>query len=231
MMLFTPFQLQNNVVNINPRSDPVRTITRDPQPFASFMGFTRRKGYTTSKSMVSFPPAPSTISNSRNQTITQLVNSPPTEEKKILWGEPTWYLFHTLAEKVYDEKFQEIRTSLLEIIYTIAINLPCPTCAEHAKQYLVGINFNAIQSKIQLKQILFQFHNAVNARKNLPQFEVSNLDEKYSKAITINIMQNFMKQYEKKSMSVRLIADDLHRQRIIVLLKAWFNSHILYFAS
>ena len=38
-MLFTPFQLQNNVVNINPRSDPVRTITRDPQPFASFMGY------------------------------------------------------------------------------------------------------------------------------------------------------------------------------------------------
>ena len=219
----------------SPSSGQDKPMSTEPQQFASFMGFTRRKGYTSPKSMVYFDPKVASSSPSppivRNQTITQLVNSPPMEEQKILWGAPTWYLFHTLAEKVYEHKFNEIRVSLLHILYTISINLPCPTCAEHAKQYLGGINFNAIQNKEQLKQMLFQFHNAVNKRKQFSQFEGSDLDEKYSKAITINVIQNFMRHYEKNSKSVRLIADDLHRQRIVSLLKTWFNTHIPYFSS
>ena len=229
MMTLNPFITRSP---IPPLTAQIHSSSPSPRQFDSFMGFTRRKGYTTPKTPLIVSPSPINTPSGyqRQQTITQLVNNPPsTQENKILWGEPTWFLFHTLAEKVHESEFDKIRASLLEIIYTIAIHLPCPSCAAHAKQHLDGINFNAIQTKAQLKQMLFEFHNSVNKRKNFPMFLSSDLDEKDSKAITFHIIQNFMIQFEKKTKSVRLIVDDLHRQRMTVTLKTWFNDHVMYF--
>ena len=61
--------------------------------------------------------------------------------KTMLWGEPTWFLFHTLAEKVKPKDFPKIRESFIHIILRICSNLPCPDCANHALQYMNGINF------------------------------------------------------------------------------------------
>lgn len=156
----------------------------------------------------------------------------PTQEKKkkpMKWGEPTWFLFHTLAEKVKEENFQQIRKELLDVIYTICVNLPCPTCATHATQYMNGINFNTIQTKQQLKDMLFSFHNTVNGRKQYPLFDYSELDAKYSSANTINIIQNFMVHFQDKHSSIHMIANDMHRARIATILKKWFNENIVYF--
>ena len=154
-----------------------------------------------------------------------IIQSQP-ESSKMSWGEPTWFLFHTLAHKIQDNHFKEIRAELLDIIYKICVNLPCPNCATHAKQYLDGINFNTIQTKLQLQQLCYQFHNKVNENKGVPIFPFSNLEEKYSNAITINIINNFLGVFMKKSKNIRLLADDLQRQRLIVYMKSWFQNHI-----
>lgn len=154
-----------------------------------------------------------------------IIQSQP-ESSKMSWGEPTWFLFHTLAHKIQDYHFQEIRAELLDIIYKICVNLPCPNCATHAKQYLDGINFNTIQSKLQLQQLCYHFHNKVNENKGIPIFPFSNLEAKYSNAITINIINNFLGVFMKKSKNIRLLADDLQRQRLIVYMKSWFQNHI-----
>ena len=75
--------------------------------------------------------------------------------KEMLWGEPTWFLFHTLAEKIKEEEFLNLRGELLGYIQKICGNLPCPTCAEHASRHLNGINFNTIQTKEDLQFMLF----------------------------------------------------------------------------
>jgi hypothetical protein len=62
--------------------------------------------------------------------------------KKMKWGEPIWNLFHVLAEKVKEETFANIREELLNIIYTICANLPCPDCANHATTYMNNINYS-----------------------------------------------------------------------------------------
>jgi hypothetical protein len=149
--------------------------------------------------------------------------------KKMKWGEPTWFLFHTLAEKVKAEYFSVIRTDLLNNIYAICKNLPCPTCASHATQYLNGINFNTIQTKQDLKLLLFQFHNTVNEKKGLPIFHLVDLDNKYSKAVTLNIINNFITHFRDKHKSIRMISDDLYRQRLSGLLMSWFSTHLKYF--
>ena len=152
------------------------------------------------------------------------------KKKSMKWGEPTWYLFHTLAEKVKPEVFPAIRSELLNTIYTICTTLPCPDCAKHATAYMNGINFNAIQSKEQLKDMLFTFHNEVNKRKNFPLFQRSMLESKYSSMNTVLVIQNFMMHYEDKhATAFRMIADDFHRKRISSHLKQWFTANLFSF--
>ena len=153
-------------------------------------------------------------------------NSDAPKKKSMKWGEPTWFMFHTLAEKVKPEYFQEIRMDLLNIIYTICTNLPCPDCARHATSYLNSINFHAIRAKDDLRLMLHAFHNSVNKRKGFPDFPLDQLTPKYSVANTVNIIHYFMPFFEDKHASIRMIADDMHRARIALQLKAWFNKNI-----
>lgn len=153
---------------------------------------------------------------------------PPTQ-KTMKWGEPTWYFFHTLAEKVKPSSFAQIRQELLSLITLICHNLPCPVCTEHAKQYLNGINYNTIHTKEHLKQLLFDFHNAVNQRKRYPEYNRGLLDEKYASAITVNIIHNFMSVYEKRTRGFKLLSDEIQRTRIMEHLKSWLVGHLIHF--
>ena len=158
----------------------------------------------------------------------QIVTEEP-EKKRKIWGPAIWFLFHTLAEKIKEESFHYIRVELLNNIYSICVNLPCPVCSAHAKEYMEKINFNTIRTKEDLKNMLFQFHNNVNLRKNVYLFPREQLDEKYSKAVTINIIQNFINHFSDKYRSHKLIADDLMRSRITIILKKWFSNNINHF--
>lgn len=168
-----------------------------------------------------------------NKTITepsQTIQKPPENKpKKMKWGQPIWFLFHTLAEKIKDEEFDSLRVEFLNIIYTICANLPCPDCANHATQYMNGINYQTIQTKQQLIDILYTFHNSVNQRKMFPIFPYSELREKYSKANTLKIIQNFMVHFQDKHYSIRMIANDFHRNILVNRLITWFNANISKF--
>jgi len=150
-------------------------------------------------------------------------------KKKMKWGEPTWFLFHTMAEKVKDEYFQSIRYELLNIIVLICKNLPCPDCANYASEYMKKVDFNSISTKQDLKLMLFQFHNVVNQKKQFPLFSIVDLDSKYFNADLVNIIQIFIFHFQDKSHSIRMIANDMYRSRIADQLKVWFNNNIQYF--
>jgi hypothetical protein len=153
----------------------------------------------------------------------------PDQPKKMKWGESVWFLLHTLCEKVKDEYFAEIRQDFLNIIYVICTNLPCPDCSAHAKTYLDSTRFlSIIQTKEQLKQFIFEFHNSVNARKGYTIFKYQDLP-KYSTAITKNIIYNFMDLYSVKNHSIHMISNDVYRNRMIEKIKEWFNNNIKYF--
>lgn len=169
-----------------------------------------------------FPPEPAPIAK-------QLENAPPAK-KTMIWGEPTWFLFHSLAEKIKPEYFALLRQDIFQMIMQICSNLPCPICATHAKQYLAATNFANIVSKDHLRFFFHRFHNEVNKRKGFAEFPLEELSAKYQKANTVNIINNFMVFFEDRSpKSQRMISDSLYRQRIISVIKLWFNKNIQYF--
>jgi len=148
---------------------------------------------------------------------------------KMRWGAPTWYLFHTIAEKVREESFPVIRSELLNIILTICTNLPCPDCAGHATKYIKSINFDTIVTKQGLKDMLFRFHNSVNIRKNFPLFTQIELDSKYASANTVAIIQNFFQVYDKSNASAKLSVNFLYRSTTISNIRTWFTLNIGHF--
>lgn len=148
---------------------------------------------------------------------------------KLKWGPSVWIFLHTIAEKIKPENFNGIKTVLIQFIYSICINLPCPECSIHAKKYLDTINLNAIQTKDDLKKMLFVFHNYVNARKGYAIFEYNELDTKYKTAITINVINHFMHNYTDKNGVVKLISENLFRNRIVQTFKEWFKKNYSLF--
>jgi hypothetical protein len=163
--------------------------------------------------------------NEKNVVKTQ----PEPQPKKMKWGEPTWFLFHTLAYKIKDENFQKIRAELMDIIYSICANLPCPMCAGHAVEYLKSNNYAMIRTKQDLINMLYKFHNEVNKKKGFSIFPYEELEAKYSGAVTKNIIFNFIIHYQDKHKSIHMIANDMFRARQVIILKEWFNNNFKYF--
>lgn len=151
------------------------------------------------------------------------------QPKKMKWGQPTWFLFHTLAEKVREENFKQIKSELIDLIISICGNLPCPICSEHATFYIHGIHVERIQTKMQLKEMLFNFHNSVNKRKDFPIFPLEELQSKYSTANTMAIIYNFINAFQDKHYGPRMIANDMFRNRLIERVKKWFVDNLRHF--
>ena len=107
------------------------------------------------------------------------------------WGNNTWYLFHTIAHKIKDSSFLDIKEDLIFIIKNICSNLPCPECSKDATEKLNKVNFNLINSKQEFKVLLFNFHNSVNKKLNKPLFELKDLDNKYENANIQALYHNF----------------------------------------
>jgi hypothetical protein len=86
-----------------------------------------------------------------------------------------------------------------------------------------------IRTKKDLINMLYGFHNEVNKKKSFPIFPYEELEQKYSSAVTKNIIFNFILHFQDKHKSVHMIANDMYRSRQVVILKEWFNNNFKYF--
>ena len=74
------------------------------------------------------------------------------------WGPPTWFFMHTLAEKIKDESFPIVGQHVIMSIIQICNHLPCPECAQHAKEFWSKVKISSIKTKTDLINVLFVFH-------------------------------------------------------------------------
>ena len=150
---------------------------------------------------------------------------------KMLWGKPTWYFLHCLGEKLKESEFGRIRNELLKYVYSICTNLPCPYCSAHAKDYMNRLNFNLIQSKSQLVDLLYTFHNAVNKQKGYEMFSHNDLHETYSKMNFREVINLFMHHFSDRHRSQKLMVNDLQRKQIVTELKQFLIENLQFFEN
>ena len=92
------------------------------------------------------------------------------------WGPSIWFFFHTLAEKIKEDKFEQYKYQLVGVIKNICRALPCPDCSQHATSFWRKVNEHGIRDKNDLRNLLFIFHNKVNVRTNKPLYPKEKLD-------------------------------------------------------
>lgn len=147
----------------------------------------------------------------------------------LSWGPPTWCFLHTLVEKIKVEHFSILRLEILKNIYNICVNLPCPECSQHAKNYLNGVNFNALKSKEDVKNMLYEFHNLVNVKKGKPLFNRNDLDDEYKNNVLSTTFYNFLVKFKDKYSSNRFIHEDLYRANLSNKIISWYKQNQGYF--
>ena len=140
---------------------------------------------------------------------------------KSVWGPAVWYLFHTLAFKMKNQHFNEIKNSLLHFFVLISANLPCPECAEHAQQETQNLDKSKITNKKELCTYLLHFHNKVNARTKKKFFTIQEYISKYKKAVTRNVISNFFINMTKSDHNVKLMINSFYKSNAIASLKKW----------
>ena len=78
------------------------------------------------------------------------------------WGNISWILMHSLAQKVTENKFLDCKQILIKIIFDICNNLPCPDCREHANKLLKTSNRPSLENSknksliLKIFQLIFQ---------------------------------------------------------------------------
>ena len=136
-----------------------------------------------------------------------------------IWGNTVWYLFHTLAHKIKESDFNELKNDIIYVVKTVSTNLPCPECSQDAVNELNKVKFDNINSKEELRLLLFNFHNHVNRKLKKPIFELSELDDKYSKANLKAIYKNFFIIFGSNSNTPQLMSAAFHRQHNLPKIK------------
>lgn len=192
-------------------------MQRQQQPLF-VLGRTKRN-FGTTRTIVA-PPPPLEI-HKKAESLLQM--------GKMEWGKHVWMLIHSLTVLVNPNEFPRIRVELLNLLYLICTNLPCPICSDHAKIYLKGINFNAIQTKEQFQNLFHQFHNYVSSGKQLPLFPQEKLVETYKTAILSNMMTNFIIAFRDKTYNPRHISDQHIRGRAMKMFIDWLNKNMSCF--
>lgn len=142
------------------------------------------------------------------------------------WGPSCWFLFHSLATKVKDEEFANLKTDIWNMITSICMNLPCPECRMHATRIINSANKSVVlASRVNLEKYLFDFHNSVNQRKRYKIFTWEEYTEKYKSANIVNIAYNFVTVFNQSTRNSRMITDSFHRQIFIKRFISWFEAN------
>ena len=74
-----------------------------------------------------------------------------------IWAQPTWYFFHTFAEKINKKFYESNQGMCFNIIRQICFNLPCPECRKHASNYINKISLHSVKTKEDLIFVLIKF--------------------------------------------------------------------------
>jgi hypothetical protein len=134
---------------------------------------------------------------------------------------------HTLVAKIKEDSFPLIGPNLIMILIQICNNLPCPECAQHAKQFWLKVKTVNIKTKSDLINLIFVFHNMVNKRKQLPAFKHENL-QYYETRNIVETYNTFSRNFNTRG-NMNLISESFHRNMMLASLRTWIMGNLIHF--
>jgi len=140
-----------------------------------------------------------------------------------VWGPAVWTLFHTLIEKLNPQAYPYVMGSMFGMIVKICKVLPCPECSRDASNFLAKINLKDYKTKDEFKNMLYLFHNWVNAKKRKPLFNYINMN-KYSNLYLPFVINDFIAKYNTKG-NMKLLAESFQRSFVVKDLISWFKAN------
>jgi hypothetical protein len=141
------------------------------------------------------------------------------------WGNPTWVFLHTMVSKINHQSFHKHKDEIINYIFKICSNLPCPECSTHAIDFLKTVRFNNVSKKEDLIEIMYVFHNQVNKNINKKEFPIESLSI-YTETDGIqNALLKFIPAYTK-GVSPLLMAQTHARKMIISSLKTYIYNNL-----
>lgn len=138
-----------------------------------------------------------------------------------VWGPAIWTLFHTLIEKLNPSAYPHVIYSMFNIIVRICKYLPCPDCSRDASNFLAKVNIRDYKTKLEFKNMLYLFHNRVNAKKRKQLYNYANID-KYAHLDLMIVINNFIRLYNTKG-NMNLLTESFQRSFVIKDFIKWFK--------
>jgi len=141
-------------------------------------------------------------------------------------------MFHTLSYHIKDTnavEFEKTKNEFIKFTFRIATNLPCPECSQHAAQFVNRVNPASIKTKDQLNGLFIDFHNAVNQRKGKPVFTREEAYAKYKTANVRLVIEYFFQIYGKKTVNVKLMVNNFHKDMLLSEFRAWVTQNTAMF--
>lgn len=146
-----------------------------------------------------------------------------------IWGPPIWTLFHTLIEKLNPVVYPRVINSMFAIIVRICKFLPCPECSNDASNFLAKIKITDYKTKDEFKNMLYLFHNYVNAKKRKSLFNYGHMN-KYSYLNLNLVIKNFIENYNTKG-NMKLLTESFQRRLVIKDFINWFRYYSRAFVT
>jgi hypothetical protein len=134
---------------------------------------------------------------------------------------------HTLVAKIKETSFPLIGPNLILVLMQICNNLPCPECAQHAKQFWSKVKTANIKTKSDLINLIFVFHNMVNKRKQLLPFKHENLPY-YKTRNVVQTYNSFSRNFNTRG-NMSLINDSFRRNMMLSSLRTWLMTNLNHF--
>ena len=138
-----------------------------------------------------------------------------------VWGPAVWTLFHTLIEKMNPDAYPYVIDSTFRTIVSICKYLPCPECSNDSSNFLAKLNVKNYKTKNEFKNMLYLFHNYVNAKKRKPLYNYSHM-KKYAEYNLIHVINNFISKYNTKG-NMKLLTESFQRSFVIKNFITWFK--------
>lgn len=146
--------------------------------------------------------------------------------KKSVWGPIVWSALHSLSIHIKEESFNDIKDSLIEIIYKICTHLPCPSCASHAisllKRYRVK---QRVKTKQDLVRILCAIHNEVNKRLKKPVVEVEDCIRLHKDKLFKETQALYYKTHINMQFGEKMMLYSFHRKLFLKDFKQFILQH------